>query len=62
MTSFTFPRQAALLTLAVLGSATAAQAAMVEIKVMVQNLAPTNSVSFAPLHLGFHSGSFDAFN
>ena len=37
-------------------------AANVEVKVTVQNLAPTNSVSFAPLRLGFNNGSFDAFN
>lgn len=28
----------------------------------VTNLAPANSISFAPLHVGFHNGSFDAFN
>lgn len=28
----------------------------------VTNLAPTNSISFAPLHVGFHSGLFDSFN
>ena len=32
------------------------------VTVTINNLAPTNSVSFAPLHLGFHSGVFDAFN
>jgi len=32
------------------------------VKVTINNVAPTNSVSFAPLHLGFHSGVFDAFN
>jgi hypothetical protein len=37
-------------------------AATVLVKVTVQNLAPGNSVSFAPLHFGFHNGSFDAFN
>jgi hypothetical protein len=39
-----------------------AQAANVEVKVTVQNLAPTNSISFTPLRLGFNNGSFDAFN
>ena len=39
-----------------------AHAANVEVKVTVQNLAPTNSISFAPLRLGFNNGSFDAFN
>jgi Spondin_N/PEP-CTERM motif len=28
----------------------------------VTNLAPSNSISFAPLHVGFHNGTFDAFN
>lgn len=39
-----------------------AQAAVVNVTVTVQNLAPVNSVSFAPLHVGFNNGSFDAFN
>jgi hypothetical protein len=39
-----------------------AHAAVVNVTVSVQNLAPTNSVSFAPLHVGFHNGSFDAFD
>lgn len=40
----------------------AAQAAIVDVTVTVQNLAPANSISFAPLHIGFNNGSFDAFN
>ena len=28
----------------------------------VTNLAPSNSISFAPLHVGFHNGTFDSFN
>ncbi len=32
------------------------------VTVTINNLAPNNSVSFAPLHLGFHRGVFDAFN
>jgi hypothetical protein len=39
-----------------------AQAATVAVTVTVQNLAPANSVSFAPLRLGFNNGTFDAFN
>ncbi len=39
-----------------------ASAAPVQVRVNVRNLAPTNSVSFAPLHVGFHSGVFDSFN
>ena len=52
---------AAALTLGLSLSLTA-HAANVEVKVTVQNLAPTNSISFAPLRLGFNNGSFDAFN
>ena len=40
----------------------AVSAAPVQVSVTIENLAPTGSVSFAPLHLGFHSGTFDAFN
>ena len=43
-------------------AATAASAQPVLIKVTVENLAPTNSVSFAPLQIGFGNGGFDAFN
>ena len=42
--------------------AAAAQAAPVNVTVTIQNLAPANSVSFAPLRLGFGNGSFDSFN
>ena len=38
------------------------QAAVVDVTVTVQNLAPTDSISFAPLHVGFNNGSFDAFD
>jgi hypothetical protein len=48
---------AALLTLAA-----ATQAATVNVQVSIQNLAAANGVVVAPLNLGFHSGSFDAFN
>jgi hypothetical protein len=34
----------------------------VQIRVTVENIAPANSVSFAPLRLGFNSGTFDSFN
>ncbi len=50
---------AALCWLAAAGSAGAAQ---VQVTVNIANLAPANSVTFAPLHLGFNNGSFDAFN
>jgi hypothetical protein len=39
-----------------------ADAQVRDITVTVENLAPTNSVSFAPLRVGFHSGVFDAFD
>ena len=39
-----------------------AQAAVIDVTVTVQNLAPTNSISFAPLHIGFNNGSFDVFD
>ncbi len=32
------------------------------VTVTVKNLAPTNSISFAPLQFGFHRGVFDSFN
>lgn len=40
----------------------AAQAETVQLTVSVKNLAAANGVAFAPLHVGFGSGSFDAFN
>jgi len=40
----------------------AASAGLVSVTVTIENLAPTNSVSFAPLRLGFHDGTFDSFN
>jgi hypothetical protein len=39
-----------------------AQAAVVDVTVTVQNLVPADGIAFAPLHLGFHGGSFDAFD
>lgn len=48
--------------LAGLACAAPAAAALVDVTVTVQNLAPAESISFAPLHLGFHGGSFDAFD
>lgn len=53
-----------LLTAATLLAAAAAPALAQSqfVTITVQNLAPVNSVSFAPLHFGFHSGVFDAFN
>ena len=47
---------------AALALSAAAAAAPQQIKVTVKNLAPANSISFAPLRLGFNNGTFDAFN
>jgi len=40
----------------------AAQAATVQVKVTVESLVAPNSVTFAPLNVGFHNGSYDAFD
>ena len=56
------PLAQALVAFAAAGLAVAAQAAPVQITLTLQNLAAPNSVSFAPLHVGFHQGTFDAFN
>ncbi|QJR37897.1 spondin domain-containing protein [Gemmatimonas groenlandica] len=45
-----------------LALAAPASAQQQQVTVTVRNLAPTNSISFAPTHLGFHRGVFDAFN
>ncbi len=55
-------RLAAVLTLTALGSASPSMAAIVNVMVMVENTAPTNSISFAPLRVGFNNGTFDSFN
>lgn len=39
-----------------------ASAAVVDVTLTIRNLAPANSISFAPLRFGFHNGSFDSFN
>jgi hypothetical protein len=49
-------------TVALWGWCQSAQADLVDITVTITNLAPSNSVSFAPLRLGFGNGTFDAFN
>jgi hypothetical protein len=51
------------LVLLVVGWTSRSQAALVvDVTVTFENLAPTNSVAFAPLRLGFGNGTFDAFN
>ncbi len=47
---------------AALSLSTLAHAAQVSLTITAENLAPTNSISFAPLHFGVHSNTFDAFN
>ena len=54
--------RACALALAAAGATLSAQAAVVDVTVTVQNLAPASGIAFAPQHLGFHSGGFDAFN
>ena len=48
--------------LALSGLLSPAIAGPTAITVTITNLAPANSVSFAPLRLGFGNGTFDAFN
>ena len=45
-----------------LGLAPASHAGLQHVTVTIKNLAPANSVSFAPLRLGFGNGTFDSFN
>jgi hypothetical protein len=51
-----------LATLAGLAATAAANAQTVDVRVTVTNLAPANSVSFAPLRVGFNNGTYDSFN
>ncbi len=57
-----FPPARLAIAAAVLSLCASAGAKQLDVTVTVENLAPNNSVSFAPLHLGFHNGTFDAFN
>jgi hypothetical protein len=56
------PLRAAAVAAAACFAALSAHAAIVNVTVTVENLAAASGIAFAPLHLGFHSGSFDAFN
>ncbi|MDT7838056.1 spondin domain-containing protein [Aquabacterium sp. OR-4] len=58
----TLSRSLRLLASATLALCASAHAAMVDVTVTVQNLVPAQGISFAPLHVGFHAGRFDAFN
>jgi len=57
-----FPPARLAIAAAVLSLCASAGAKQLDVTITVENLAPANSVSFAPLHLGFHNGTFDAFN
>lgn len=39
-----------------------ATAGAAQLRVTIENLAPANSISFTPLHVGFGNGSFDPFD
>lgn len=45
-----------------LAAASGASAHDVALRVTVENLSPVNSISFAPLRVGFNSGVYDSFN
>jgi len=45
-----------------MGIASFAHAEVVQVRVTVENLSPVNSISFAPLRLGFHNGTYDPFD
>ena len=47
---------------AALALSTMSSAAHVNLTITAENLAQSNSISFAPLHFGVHNGTFDAFN
>lgn len=48
--------------IAALALSTAASAAPMQVTVNVENLAAANGVAVTPLNVGFHSGTFDAFD
>ena len=60
MRSIKFPVLLAILAAGIFSTASHAQT--VQLRVTVENLAPTNSIAFAPLRVGFNNGTFDAFN
>jgi hypothetical protein len=45
-----------------LTTALPAQAQLQNVTITVENLAPASGVAFAPLHFGFHNGTFDSFD
>jgi len=55
-------RSKAMALLSIAGLSAASHAQPVQLRVTIQNLAPANSLSFAPLRVGFNNGTYDAFN
>ncbi len=55
-------RTTPLLALACAAWTVPAWAAPVQVQVTVENLAPANSIAFAPLRVGFNSGLYDSFD
>jgi hypothetical protein len=51
-----------LVAVSALSAATLSHADVRQVTVRVENLAPSNGIAFAPLHVGFGNGSFDPFN
>jgi hypothetical protein len=62
MRLLSFTNVVLLAMVAVVAGQRAGNAQSVQIRVMVENLAPANSISFAPLRIGFNSGVYDSFN
>lgn len=46
----------------IVGAPSVAGASPIPVRVTIQNLAPANSVSFAPLRVSFNNGTYDAFS
>lgn len=61
MTSRVITLPVCAVAIVVLLAASAASAGPIQLRVTVANTAPTNSVAFAPLRVGFSNGTFDAF-
>lgn len=61
MSHLKFARAAGAAVLALVAASTS-QAATRQVAVTVENLAPAGGIAFAPLHVGFHAGLFDAFD
>ena len=62
MSNVLFPLRKICAAAALATLAAASSAAPVKVTVSVQNLATANGIAFAPLHVGFGSGSYDGFD